>query len=453
MKIDAETHEVLSSSKGDLGKSTFRSLDSDYENLDQNPLDFFILDGDLYYGIPRFIGDSLFYYAAKISRLSFKDLINELTINSLVASLVFVIGCQVIVRYALKGYTPEYFQTCLAAGSGTGSGFRTRNTEAEPKKLSSYFSEVVTKWEKFTPEQKTFRVFGLSNGLIMLVLLAAAVSSLNAPLAFFITGNWQKGINPFAIAAIAVVLCLWYLFYIVADVIFLIIHTFVNPKRRTIFQLAFSIVRYVLVLALIYNSLNYLGVNTSALIASVGINSLALSLWAQGMVSDILAGLGIILDGEFQAGDIVEIDGFKGIVEEIGMRSTRLCSHGTNNVKIINNRDIQKVINYSRRISMFSIEIRLPALFPMERVREYLSGELPAIREEIPQIISGPVFSGIKSLNRNYMTILITGQCLEQDMSLVNLRMNDHLKERLDKLVGTYLEEGSENMIKDWLIR
>ena len=181
--------------------------------------------------------------------------------------------------------------------------------------------------------------------------------------------------------------------------------------------------------------MSYLGVNTGALLASVGVFSLALSLGAKDLVADILAGLGIVMEEQFRTGDVVEIGGFKGLVEAIGIRTTKIRTLGSNNIKIVNNSQINNVINYSRELSLFKIGIELPVLLPLDMVTEYLERELPGIREEIPEIISGPEFAGISAIDREHMTILIAGQCQEQDQFFITRAINMKIKERIDRLI------------------
>ena len=165
--------------------------------------------------------------------------------------------------------------------------------------------------------------------------------------------------------------------------------------------------------------MSYLGVNTGALLASVGVFSLALSLGAKDLVADILARLGIVMEEQFRTGDVVEIGGFKGLVEAIGIRTTKIRTLGSNNIKIVNNSEIHNVINYSRELSLFKIGIELPVLLPLDMVTEYLERELPGIREEIPEIISGPEFASISAIDREHITILIAGQCQEKDQFFI----------------------------------
>ena len=81
-------------------------------------------------------------------------------------------------------------------------------------------------------------------------------------------------------------------------------------------------------------------------------------LGAQSLIADIIAGLFTIFEGEYQVGDIVVIDGWRGTVEEIGIRSTRVVDSG-GNTKIINNSEITTVINQTQHLSVVSTTISI----------------------------------------------------------------------------------------------
>ena len=70
--------------------------------------------------------------------------------------------------------------------------------------------------------------------------------------------------------------------------------------------------------------LDNIGFDITAMIAGLGIGGLALALAAQDSVKNIFAGIMIFLDKPFKIKDRIQIDGFDGIVEEVGLRSTRL---------------------------------------------------------------------------------------------------------------------------------
>lgn len=70
--------------------------------------------------------------------------------------------------------------------------------------------------------------------------------------------------------------------------------------------------------------LDNIGFDITAMIAGLGIGGLALALAAQDSVKNIFAGVMIFLDKPFKLNDRIQISGFDGTVEEVGIRSTRI---------------------------------------------------------------------------------------------------------------------------------
>jgi small-conductance mechanosensitive channel len=72
--------------------------------------------------------------------------------------------------------------------------------------------------------------------------------------------------------------------------------------------------------------LDNVGVNVTALVAGLGIGGIAIGLAAQGIFSDLFAALSILFDRPFKKGDTIRYDGSTGVVERIGLKTTRLRS-------------------------------------------------------------------------------------------------------------------------------
>ena len=66
--------------------------------------------------------------------------------------------------------------------------------------------------------------------------------------------------------------------------------------------------------------LDNIGFDITAMIAGLGIGGLALALAAQDSVKNIFAGIMIFLDKPFRIKDRIQVDGFDGIVEDVGLR-------------------------------------------------------------------------------------------------------------------------------------
>lgn len=71
-------------------------------------------------------------------------------------------------------------------------------------------------------------------------------------------------------------------------------------------------------------ALDNVGVDVTAMIAGLGVGGLALALAAQDIIKNIFGGVMIFLDKPFKIGERIQVDGYDGTVEEIGLRSTRI---------------------------------------------------------------------------------------------------------------------------------
>lgn len=79
----------------------------------------------------------------------------------------------------------------------------------------------------------------------------------------------------------------------------------------------------ILILGVIF-VLAILGIDLPALTALVGLLTIALSLSLQDIVRGLLAGLYLLIERPFDVGDLVDVGGQQGIIEDVGMRTTLL---------------------------------------------------------------------------------------------------------------------------------
>jgi len=92
----------------------------------------------------------------------------------------------------------------------------------------------------------------------------------------------------------------------------------------------------VIILWAIFQALNLLEVNVTALIAGVSIGGLAIALAAQDTVKNLIGSAMIFVDKPFQIGDYIDLGGFAGTVEEVGFRTTRIRKSDSSLVAVPN---------------------------------------------------------------------------------------------------------------------
>lgn len=185
-----------------------------------------------------------------------------------------------------------------------------------------------------------------------------------------------------------------------------------SDRAKTVVSLLDGFVKYGAAIAIIIYALKACGVNTEALIASVGVLTLIIGLGAQSLIADIIAGMFIIFENEFNTGEIISIDDFRGEVIEIGIRTTKLLDTA-GNIKIINHSDIKNVVNLSREPSLAAVDVDFPYDVPIEHIEKLFEKNFASLKEKIPGIIDGPFYKGVSEYKDSNVTVKIVATCLE----------------------------------------
>ena len=122
--------------------------------------------------------------------------------------------------------------------------------------------------------------------------------------------------------------------------------TFNYKKIETFKSLLENLCKYTLIIFLTLSILSVYGVDVSGVLAGLGIAGLIIGLSLQDLIRDIIAGITIIIENQYAVGDTIEIRGFKGEVEFLGLKTTRI-RNSKGELFMIANRNIPEMINYS----------------------------------------------------------------------------------------------------------
>lgn len=204
--------------------------------------------------------------------------------------------------------------------------------------------------------------------LIAYVILMAFGSMMFSPMNMF----WRS-VNFFNQAAeynIFIRIVSYFVFFLGASFILrLVLRLFAKTlkKGKAIVEIISSLIKYFAVIVLLFFVLKALGIDTTAILAGIGILGLVVGLGAQPLISDILAGLFIVFEGVFDVGDIIVYNGFRGMVKEIGIRTTQIVDT-SGNVKIVNNSSLKDVINMTDQLSLAICDIGIEYGESLERV-------------------------------------------------------------------------------------
>lgn len=168
--------------------------------------------------------------------------------------------------------------------------------------------------------------------------------------------------------------------------------TYSNPRLLTIVSILNKIVVIVIMIICVTISLDIVGLNTSSIMATVGVGSLALSFGAQTLVKDCINGFFIILENQFSVGDTVVIEGKTGIIEDIGLRTTVIRDFDGSK-HIIPNGQIGIVTNQQRGNMRAKVICSVALSEEPERVIDLLNKKLVVMKVE--GLIGSPVVWGV----------------------------------------------------------
>ena len=200
-----------------------------------------------------------------------------------------------------------------------------------------------------------------------------------------------------------------------------------SNRAKTVTTLLTSFLKYLIALVAFFLILAAWGADTRSLIASAGILGLVIGLGAQSMIADILAGIFIVFESEFQVGDIIVVDGWRGTVSEIGIRTTKIVDWG-GNIKIINNSAISSVINQTKELSLAVAYISIEYGQSIPEVELIIKDNLERMKTAIPEIVEGPFYKGVDKLAESSVDLMFMARCKEADLYGVQRAMRRELK-------------------------
>ena len=189
-----------------------------------------------------------------------------------------------------------------------------------------------------------------------------------------------------------------------------------NHRARSVLSIVSSILKYVAAIVILCWGLSILGVNVSTIVASVGILALILGFSAESLISDMVTGAFMIFENQYNVGDIVEVDGYRGTVTSIGLRTTCITDPG-GNVKIVNNSAMKNILNRSDRPSRSISLISVPYGTDFEALESKIPALMTEIRDAHPDVFkTEPVYLGVEQLADSGVVLKFVAEVDEQNI-------------------------------------
>jgi len=200
-----------------------------------------------------------------------------------------------------------------------------------------------------------------------------------------------------------------------------------SHRGMTMVTLASSLIQYTAALVALCWGLSILGVNVSAIVASVGVLALIVGFGAESLIADVITGVFMLFENQCNVGDIVEVGGFRGTVQKVGIRTTCIVDGG-GNVKIINNSEMKNILNRSDKASYAVCDIGVPYETDLEALEGQLSKLLEAIPAKYPDLIpEAPCYLGVQSLDSSSVVLRFTAAVSEENIYAAQRKLNREL--------------------------
>ena len=147
--------------------------------------------------------------------------------------------------------------------------------------------------------------------------------------------------------------------------------------------------------------LSIFNINLTPLLASAGVVGVGIGLGAQSIFKDMLNGIFILVEDQYNVGEIVRIAGLQGTVEDLSLRLTRLRD-GDGTLHLIPNSQINTVSNLSRDYAIASLAVSVDATANPDRVLETLLSIASAVRADpafAQVILADPQILGVDKIS------------------------------------------------------
>lgn len=155
---------------------------------------------------------------------------------------------------------------------------------------------------------------------------------------------------------------------------------FDKKRKRTVAELLKNILKLLIFMIAIIAILDLYGINVNSFIASLGIASAVGALALQDTLKDVISGASIIMDNYFVVGDTIDLNGFRGQVIELGLKSTKIMNVD-GEVLIVANRNITEVRNLSQKAASNLIIAPTAYEEKIEKVEKILGEIVEEIKE------------------------------------------------------------------------
>lgn len=267
---------------------------------------------------------------------------------------------------------------------------------------------------------------------VLIILLRRDILYKDSITHYVLAGKWHAGPNIFALTAILIMVSVVALAAGTVRYCLILFSRVVSNRALTYIRLLISAIDYLSVIFTAYFAFRMLGGDVSSLLATSSALALVIGMGAEDITKDIIAGIFLMFEGEFQVGDTIEVDGMTGTVKEVGLTTTKMVDP-ENNILILKNSAVRNLINHTLNSSYTFSTVQISSGIPIPELEQIFDQELPAIQKAYPAFVSTPFFKGARNFSGGKMEITVAAQVKEKDRVYLESVLNRELKKILDR--------------------
>ena len=206
-------------------------------------------------------------------------------------------------------------------------------------------------------------------------------------------------------------------------------------QLRTLAGVLNSVGAAVIVFIAAMQILPLLGINMGPLLASAGVAGLAIGFGAQTLVHDVINGFFILMENQYDIGDVVRIGGVAGVVESMTLRRTTLRDE-TGAVHTVPNSEIKIVSNLTRDWAQVALHVAVDYRESSDRILELLKqvgNELRTDPDYAALLVADPQVPGIERVAGGEVDYLMLIKTRPGQQYAVSRELRRRIKECFQK--------------------
>ncbi len=203
-------------------------------------------------------------------------------------------------------------------------------------------------------------------------------------------------------------------------------------RVKTLRILILNIIKYIVVIFVVLAILSVFGINVKSILAGLGIGTAIIGLAFQDMAKDLIAGFGIITEGTYDVGDTIEIEGFMGEVTALGLKTTQIKNY-KGAVKIVANRYMDNIINYSLNNSLAQVDVSVAYEHNAEEVEKSLNNMIKELSGKLEFAKKDIEIWGVESLADSSVVYRVVVECEPTKQFTVQRSLRREIKKAFDK--------------------